>query len=213
MTETIEKNNNLEEVPFEFYLENFQKADPLEIEARTHIPYDQETRTFTVSFLKRTYKISWPQFEVSCIDGIDRFEPLTGSKKTQILVLRFLLETVPTRFAGEFISYRDIPSGEVYYRQFNGRCMQRLAFSFGTRPAVFCSALENMGAEKIDSSDHGYEIEIFPGYDIRFLLWEADEEFPPSTQILFGDNISSAFHGEDLVVMSEIVINTMKKVQ
>ena len=212
MSVTIEKNNNLEEVPFEYYLQQYHQADPEEIALRTGIPYDKALQSFTLTFLQRQYSVTWPEYHIHCIDQTEGYAPLEDMAKAQILAIRFLLEHVPHPFKGTFLSYRDIPSGEVYYRQFNGRCMQRLAFSFGTKPERYCRALELLRAEKIASSDHGYQFEIFPGYAVQFLLWEADEEFPPSTQILFADNVSAAFHSEDLVVMSEIAISAMKKV-
>jgi hypothetical protein len=67
-----------------------------------------------------------------------------------------------------------------------------------------------MGAAKIQAGDAGYEIEVFPGFFVRFQLWAGDEEFPPSSQILFSDNFAAAFHAEDLVVVCDIIIGTMK---
>ena len=87
----------------------------------------------------------------------------------------------------------------------------RLAFSYGNRLDVFRKTAEAMGARKIDSGDAGYEFEVFPGYYVQFLLWEGDEEFPPSSQILFSDNFPAGFHPEDLVVVCDVILNTMKK--
>ena len=67
-----------------------------------------------------------------------------------------------------------------------------------------------MGALPIKEGDVGFQFEIFPGYEIRFLLWEGDDEFPPSSQILFSDNFAAAFHAEDLVVACDILIGILK---
>ena len=42
------------------------------------------------------------------------------------------------------------------------------------------------------------------------ILWEGDEEFPPSSQILFSDNFPVAFQAEDMAVVGDISINMLK---
>lgn len=45
-----------------------------------------------------------------------------------------------------------------------------------------------------------------------FILWAGDEEFPPSAQILFSDNFPLSFEAEDLAVVGDISIGTLKKI-
>ena len=71
--------------------------------------------------------------------------------------------------------------------------------------------MEAFGARAVGGADAAYEYEILPGYRVRFMIWQGDEEFPPSSQILFSDNFAAAFHAEDLVVVSEIMINALKQ--
>ena len=37
------------------------------------------------------------------------------------------------------------------------------------------------------------------------ILWEGDEEFPPSSQILFSDNFPVSFQAEDMAVMGDVI--------
>lgn len=211
MTIEIEKNNNKELVPLEHYLGEFRKADPDEISARTGFAYDGERRVFKVTFLGRDYEISHPEFEITCLDEKYGYSPLLETNPAKILVVRFLLEGASSVSTGKFLTYREVPWGEVYYRQFNGRCMMRLAFSYGNKLDNFRKASETVGAEVVKAGDAGYQFEIFPGYFVQFLLWEGDEEFPPSSQILFSDNFPAAFHAEDLVVVCDVIIGALKK--
>ena len=211
---TPEINNNKELIPFEHYLEEYRKADPKEMAARTHAVYREADSTFEIRFLNRDYEITWPDYEIRCTDGKEQYSPLLGTNQAKILVIRFLLEGNIIESTGTFLTYRDVPWGEVYYRQFNGRCMQRMAFGYGTTDAkmqAFREQMEKLGAVSVGCADAAYEYEIFDGYRVRFLIWQGDEEFPPSTQILFSDNFAAAFHAEDLVVVCEVVINALKK--
>ena len=42
------------------------------------------------------------------------------------------------------------------------------------------------------------------------ILWEGDEEFPPSSQILFSDNFPVSFQAEDMAVMGDVIIGSLK---
>ena len=50
------------------------------------------------------------------------------------------------------------------------------------------------------------KIEIYPDYQVQMLLWEGDDEFPPSSQILFSDNFPVSFQAEDMAVMGDVII-------
>lgn len=45
---------------------------------------------------------------------------------------------------------------------------------------------------------------------IRLSIWEGDNEFPASAQILFSDNFSAAFTAEDIAVAGDITLNALK---
>ena len=51
---------------------------------------------------------------------------------------------------------------------------------------------------------------FFPEYKIQMILWEGDEEFPPSSQILFSDNFPVSFQAEDMAVMGDVIIGSLK---
>ena len=105
----------------------------------------------------------------------------------------------------------EMPWGEVYIKPFTGRCLTRAAFTFGTRLAAFRRAMENTRAIPIKNGDAGYQIEVMPGYEIRLIVWEGDDEFPPNAQILFSDNFPQAFSAEDRTVVGDIVISDIKR--
>lgn len=107
-------------------------------------------------------------------------------------------------------TYREMPWGEVYLRQFDGRCIKRLAFSYGNRLKAFKAVMEHIQAVPVNHGDLAYEIEIYPDYQVQMILWEGDDEFPPSSQILFSDNFPVSFQAEDMAVMGDVIIGALK---
>ena len=49
--------NNKEGLPLPYYSGKFREADPLEITARTGVPYDEDRRIFTFTLMNSVYEI------------------------------------------------------------------------------------------------------------------------------------------------------------
>lgn len=202
-----------EQRPYEHYLERYQGMEPTQISERTQIPYDAEKHEFTLRLMGSTYRIKHPQYEIHHVEDAIGFYPLEDAINAKILVLRYLVEgnAVPT--GGEFVTYREVPWGEVYFRNFQGRCLFRLAFGFGNQLQKFQKIMEHLGAEKKEFGDSSFEFEFINNLYLRFILWEGDDEFPPSAQILFSDNFSLAFSAEDLAVVGDVSIGMLKTLE
>ena len=206
--------NSIEEVPFGQYLEQFQALDPEEASTRTGIPYDRERKCFTMRMLQKTYEISWPDCNVICLDKTeDTYAIMEEAVDAKIFAIRYLLNGVQSVSTGKYLTYRELPSGDLYFQQFQGRCLMRLAYGFGFKLEKFADIFERLGAKKLTYGDVSYEIEFINGHFVRFILWAGDDEFPPSSQILFSDNFPLSFETYDLAVVGDISITTLKKMQ
>ena len=199
-----------ERLPWEHYLSQYQESDPKEIAARLGISYDEEQKYFTLKFLGTVYQISWPDFQVSHEADDMGFYPLETMTYARTLTIRFLLNGAEASGTGKFKTYREMPWGEVYLRQFDGRCIKRLAFSYGNRIKAFQAIMEHMHCVPVKHGDIAYQLEIFPDYLVQMILWEGDDEFPPSSQILFSDNFPISFQAEDMAVMGDVIIGSLK---
>lgn len=94
---------------------------------------------------------------------------------------------------------------------FRGRCIQRLLRIYSGRIPDFKEAAVKLGGILIPGGDAAVELELFDNLYIRFLLWEGDEEFPASSQILFSSNFPAAFSVYDLTEIVEIILGVMKE--
>ncbi len=211
MSIDYEKDNKTR-IPFEHYKEEYAKLDPLEASKRTQIPYDEQRKVFLMRMMGKEYEIAFPEFAVKKAEETDKeYGALTEEYAAKILAIRYLLRGAAANHTGNFKTYRDFPWGETYFRQFYGRCILRLAFGYGNKQDLFIKAMEKLNAQKIESGDVAYEFEFMNNLYVRFILWAGDEEFPPSAQILFSDNMTFAFEAEDLAVVGDISIGTIKK--
>ncbi len=205
------EKDNKERVPLEHYLEEYGKIDPKEASERCQVQYDEDTQQFHIRLMGYSYLVSFPDFQVKKEhEEEEGVFLLLDSAPAKIIVLRFLIQGQLVKSAGRFLTYREVPWGEVYFRQFEGRCLTRLKFSFGFKLDKFAQGMEKLGAKKVSMGDAAYEFEFINGLFVRFILWAGDDEFPPSSQILFADNFPYAYQAEDLAVVGDISITTLK---
>ena len=200
--------NHKEMVPFEHYVGLYAKLDPEEAALRCGVDYDSEARRFKMRLFYVDYALTWPVFSIRS-DDQDAFA-LTNLP-AQMLLIRYLLEGKKSLGTGAFLPYREMPWGEVYLKPFTGRCLNRAAFTFGVHLGRFQKAMETLPAVRLDRGDASYQLEVMPGYDVRLIVWEGDDEFPPNSQILFSDNFPQAFSAEDRTVVGDILISDIKR--
>ena len=195
--------NHKEEVPFAHYEQLFRSLDPVEAAERTGAKWDG--KEIYVNLLGRDFAISHPDYALRALDG-GALPPLP----TQTFLLRYLLESKSVAWKGEWKTFREMPWGEMYIQPYTGRVLTRAAYTFGFRLAAFRAAAEKMGAESVKHSDAGFEFPLIGNFKMRFLVWEGDDEFPPSAQVLYTDNFAEGFAAEDRVVAGDILISTIK---
>lgn len=207
------EKDNKERIPFTHYLEEYRALEPELASARSGIPYDKEKQEFTLRMLGKEFCITWPEFGVRRKDESDeQYAAILNETSAKIMAIRMIVNGVAAKPTGKFLTYREVPWGNVYLQQFTGRCIMRLAFSYGNNLTKFQEIMEKMGAKKLDMGDVSYEFEFVNDYFVRFILWAGDDEFPPSAQILFSDNFPLSFEAEDMAVVGDISIGTMKKI-
>ena len=207
MTERNAKEiqNNKEEVPFAHYEALFRALDPEQAAARCGVPY--ENGAFTVTLLGESYVITWPEYTISANN--ERAFALK-SLPTQTFLLRYLLEGQKAGPWLSFKTFREMPWGELYISPYTGRVLTRAAFTFGMRVAKFAESCEKLGGVRVPHGDAGYEFDFLGGYRMQIMVYAGDDEFPPSSQVLYSDNFETGFSAEDRVVAGDILISTIK---
>ena len=190
--------NNKEEVPFSYYADLFAKADSAEIVQRTGVAFDGNA--FSVTLLGVTYAVAFPSAKIT---------PEAPLPK-QTFLLRYLLEGKQVPATGNFLTFREMPWGELYIKPYTGRVLTRAAFTFGTRLAAFQEAAEALGGVPVAHGDAGYAFSFIGDYTVQILVWEGDDEFPPNAQVLYSDNFAEGFAPEDRVVAGDLLITHIK---
>ncbi len=190
-------------VPMEHYKAAFAAADPTALSERSRVPFDGEK--FSLTLLGRPVTVSWPDMTSRFAD-----DGKETASNTRILLARLILSGTLVAASGKLLAYTDMPWGNVYAQQFRGRCILRLAGTYGSSLPGFDEACARVAGRAAESGDSSWDLPFLPGLTVRLILWEGDEEFRPTAQILFSDNFSSAFSAEDIAVVGDVLLNAMK---
>jgi len=223
-----------QEASLEYYLPLFERLDPTEVTARTNIEFDTELSCFVLHNLGHKLHATHPNFSLLPAESNNNVHaahsaPNTPCPKTlygfqmQILTMRVLTAGVYAPPTPTMKAYRELPWGDLYDPNFSGRCIKRFAYGFGYKSEAFEKAAPLLGGSKVGGSkpdlsssasgDVAFDFPFLGGITCRFILWKPDDEFPPSAQILFSDNAPLIYNAEDLAVVGDIIISTLKELK
>ena len=75
--------DNMESRPYEFYIEEYRQADPMEISNRLGIAYDVQKSEFIIFFMGVNYYVTYLDFRVSHKESELCFYPLEETQHIQ----------------------------------------------------------------------------------------------------------------------------------
>ncbi|HBC96887.1 MAG TPA: hypothetical protein DC034_08865 [Clostridium sp.] len=198
--------NRKDKIPYDHYRNLFKNFDPGEMAENTGCTFNKDAGEISVKLMGQDLTVKYPSGDVYSKNGteIESYPPKT-------LILRYLIHGRGVKPSDKYITYREINGGNVYYNNFYGRCILRLSRKFGGDIEKFRNAFEKLGAEKVNMGDAAYKFQFLNNIYIIFAIWEGDEEFPPSSQILFNKNVLFYFTAEDLAVIGDVAIGSVIK--
>ncbi|MFH0795713.1 MAG: DUF3786 domain-containing protein [Candidatus Omnitrophota bacterium] len=189
---------------------DFKKTDFSSITFRSGADFTGEE--VQVCYLNRKYSIRLP--EVAWQDEI--------SLREKIIILHYLTRSKGTPLSGKAIDFREVPGGNLYYPIFEARVHRPFLKTFASNPKLLDVGVgfirpENAGlinqaptGKMAGGTDISVIIPVFPKISIQFFLYPGDEELPSDCKVLFDANISDYLTTEDVVVVCEDTVKSLK---
>ncbi len=199
----MEVINNKTENPLKYYRSKTEEFDPYDLSRKSGVAFDG--KLFHLTIMNRPVSLQWP--ELICHYEDDGTETASAFI---ILMSRLVMYGVLSEGSGKMLSYMEIPWGAHYYKAFKGRCLDRLAGTYGHNAKKLAEDGRSFGAREVSGGDCTIEFEYIPGLTVRATVWEGDEEFPANSQILFSDSFLLAFSAEEIAVVGDTFMNALK---
>ncbi|MDA8235439.1 MAG: DUF3786 domain-containing protein [Clostridia bacterium] len=183
------------------------KAKEPEIMAQlSSTEYNQDNKTFRVPFLGEEYLVQYPEGKVTLAGN----ETQEVSLQNQILILHYLVTASGQPIQNQYISFKELPDGAIYIDPFTKRTINPMLKLFGHDLDLFKTTAAKLGGEIKNLGHAGVTINVFPKVPITYVIWEGDDEFPASGNVLFDASAGSYLPTEDYAVVASQVIWTLK---
>ncbi|MFX1540615.1 MAG: DUF3786 domain-containing protein [Promethearchaeota archaeon] len=105
---------------------------------------------------------------------------------------------------GDFITYKHISGGRVYFPVFEGRVVKPIEKHLGPNPDLFTKAAEHLQGTSTKLGDIAYTITTFPRVPLIYALWKADDEFPPRVKVYLDSTAGSYLDAEALAHLGSL---------
>lgn len=191
---------------YEKAVRDFADLNPVTMADKAMVDYMEEESYFVVPFLGKEYQVSYPDGKIVLCNGGDEV-PLAF----QVVLLHYLAKCSARMPEGSKVAFGELPSGSIYILPFNNRSIKPLVATFGANPQKIVEAGLNMGGWRENMGDAAVTVPVLPKIPITFVLWEGDDEFQPSGNILFDASAPSHLHTEDYALLPGLAIWEMKK--
>ncbi|SJZ31308.1 DUF3786 domain-containing protein [Selenihalanaerobacter shriftii] len=190
---------------------SYQKAqkklsalDPQVIVNNTDALFDPDNNRFKLKILGKEHFVSYPEGKVTTVEGKKIHFPLN------VLILHYLTQASGRPLKGKLISYREVPEGgEVYYGAFKRAAIDPLVQNFGHKPELLLKASKHLNGKQVSIGDYSITLPFFPKIPITFVIWQGDDEFAPSGNILFDGSAISYLSVKDLAFVGNISIRKL----
>jgi hypothetical protein len=178
----------------------FQESEPEErvIKAGASLEPAGKRERVVLPFLTETCFISLPECGFSSSSG----KPV--SLVTRVLLLHYLLRADGHRLTAEWASYKDLPGGLHYAHVIGRRVSEPILRRFGRRAGRFQEIGLSLNGRPAGVGDGSFILQALPRVPVQYVLWEGDDEFPPSIQILFDTSVVHYLPLEDIVVLAQL---------
>ena len=122
----------------------------------------------------------------------------------KIIVLHYLVRASGGELLQDHVSYEDIPGTRQYLPVFEKRVTRPLASAFGYDRDAFLESGLALGGMEEEYGNASFTLFPLPRVPITFILWEGDQEFPPSVKVLFNPSIHTYLPLEDIGVLAKL---------
>ena len=183
--------------------EEWTKQDPRRVAVLSGANYQKEANRVRLQFqfIDRPILVTWPE---GLILGPEPAQDLPLQE--QVLILHYLLKAPGAPLAEQWITFREIPSGEFYYSAFVKRAKEPLVKTFGHQPQLLKELGQQRGGLLREEGDACVCFQAFPKIPVCLILWAGDDEFPPDGNVLFDASIAHYLIAEDVAVLSGMVV-------
>ena len=178
------------------------KLDSEQVVRRAALTYDPAQGAYRVPLLGRVYLVSPADRTVTLAepDGSDR----PPGFQEHLITVVYLLSAADVEPTGKLLRPESLPSGEFFFRHLHAMPSAKIERTFGQDPGALIEAGRRLGARPVSYGDAAVEVPALPRVPLTFIVWGADEEFPPKASVLVDETAADQLPLDALWTLAEL---------
>lgn len=165
--------------------EDLKVLDPQDVVARTGCKWDASTSQYHLNVWGYEYGVDVNKCQIF---------PITDGYKTYqdflyLFIVFYLMKGKNTPPTGKWISEKDIPGGEGFFRGPHTLPTDVITNRVGDDISKFQALCKKMNGTPIDMADAAFSFPITPSIPVAVLYWQGDDDFPCESKLLFDETI------------------------
>jgi hypothetical protein len=156
-----------------------------------------------IEFFSESYRIRFPDVQFRSPSGG------AVSVISRAIILHYLIKADGAPVTGQWVAYKDIPGAMNYASVFARRVTEPLVKRFGNSARAFMDIGAKSGGRPAGIGDASLLFQAFPRVPLEYVLWQGDDEFPPTLQLLFDSSVDHYLSLEDIVVIGQLATNRL----
>jgi hypothetical protein len=183
------------QMSFDLAAKELAQMKPEEVADRAGLEAPEDG-VLRLNYFGRPVRVS---LEPAVVEHLDDGPEIPLAEKA--LVLHYLARADGRPITGEWITYREVESGEFYWSAFVKRAKAPLVGFFGHQPKKLLELAPKVGGRPTEqTADVTVIIQAFPRVELLLQLWEGDDEFPAEGNVLFDRSIGGYLSTEDIAL-------------
>lgn len=191
---------NVPENPFDEPSRYLLAHEPDEVAEKAGVDFSDGK--FHVPFLRWNIDVSHPELVFDMPGFLDTFT-------VRLLSLFYLRRADGVPLSNHWVPYRELPDGLFYSKSFAETVEDRLKSRFAGDLDGLRRAGESLGCTFVDQGDAGLKFSTFPRINLLAIIWDADEEFPASSNILFDASANHYLNVFELKMLASEVVTRL----
>ena len=191
-------------VTLEKAVQELSQCDPQEVSSNSGVIFNHEEGCYLLPYLNRQYLIYHENGEVKPLLQEEEI-----SLQMRITFLHYLIHADGTPLKGEWITFKELPGGHIYVTPYRNRTIKPLLKIFGNNLQKFMELAAMLGGQPGPFGDVSVIMRPFPKVPVALILWEGDEEFSPSANILYNASAAHYLPTEDYALLPGLIIFEM----
>jgi hypothetical protein len=173
------------EIAFDKAVIDIKAKNPVTVCSHANVEYSAALRQYCVSFFGRPHIVDVESGEI--------FDQATGNRcaiGTRLLILHYLIYAQNVDPSGQWVTLKEVPhGGALFYPAFKNQVLDVLVDAFQYDLDAFEQAAALLNGKQIKMGDRAAVFTALPKVPLAVLMWQADEEFGGSANILFDKTI------------------------